>query len=51
MQEEEEQEEEPICDCRHWGENIYPWLDDGCHLGYSLCDPSKCPDYERVEGR
>ena len=25
----------PLCDCRHWGENIFPYFDDGCHLGHS----------------
>jgi len=31
--------------CRYWGENTYPWLDDGCHIGHSFCDPAKCEDY------
>jgi hypothetical protein len=37
--------EKPICDCRYWGENVFPFFDDGCHVGYDYCDPSKCPDY------
>jgi|GEM_PF-4812249 len=41
--------EKLICDCIHWGENIYPWFDDGCHLGYSYCNPEKCEDYVKVE--
>jgi len=31
--------------CKYWGENIYPWFDDGCHAGHSFCDPAKCEDY------
>jgi len=36
-------------DCKHWGENRADefWLDVGCVIGHSWCDPKKCPDYEK----
>ena len=40
---------EPLTDCKYWGENIFPYFDDGCHIGYSYCDPEKCDDYVPVE--
>jgi len=41
----------PLCDCRHWGENIFPYFDDGCHLGHSWCPCGpECPDYDPVDG-
>ena len=42
----------PLCDCRHWGENIFPYFDDGCHLGHSWCPCGpECPDYDPVKRR
>jgi len=37
-------------DCKHWGENRADefWLDVGCVIGHSWCDPEKCPDYEKT---
>jgi hypothetical protein len=32
--------------CKHWGENIFPYMDDGCHIGHSWCNPETCDDYE-----
>jgi len=29
----------------HWGENVYPYFDDGCHLGHSYCNPEECDDF------
>ena len=39
----------PQNDCVHWGENIFPFFDDGCHLGHSWCDPENCEDYEPID--
>jgi len=45
----EELNRQPKNDCIHWGENIFPYFDDGCHLGYSFCDPRKCEDYQPIK--
>jgi hypothetical protein len=37
--------------CRFWGENVHPFLDDGCHLGYSYCNPETCGDYQPIKTR
>ena len=42
-------EGKPICDCIYWGENIFPYFDDGCHIGHSYCDPKTCADYWKVK--
>lgn len=46
------EDETPSCDCVFWGENRADelFLDVGCVLGYSYCDPKKCEDYYPVEG-
>ncbi|MEM3828660.1 MAG: hypothetical protein QXP36_05555 [Conexivisphaerales archaeon] len=48
---EESGEDKPLCDCVHWGENVFPYFDDGCHLGYSYCNPKTCDDYQPVKRR
>ena len=40
---------EPICDCAYWGENVYPYFDDGCHIGHSYCNPKECDDYKPIK--
>ena len=40
--------EKPKNDCRYWGENVFPFFDDGCHIGHSFCNPKECEDYEPV---
>ena len=45
----EDCDDEPLCDCVHWGENVFPYFDDGCHLGYSYCNPEKCDDYRPIK--
>jgi hypothetical protein len=41
----------PINDCKHWGENnpAANWMDVGCTIGHSWCDPKKCPDYQKAK--
>ena len=38
-------------DCIYWGENRPDelFLDVGCVLGHSWCDPRKCPDYYPIK--
>jgi hypothetical protein len=42
-------EDEPLCDCIHWGENVFPYFDDGCHIGHSYCNPKECDDYTPIK--
>jgi hypothetical protein len=42
-------EDEPICDCIHWGENVFPYFDDGCHLGHGYCNPKECDNYKPIK--
>jgi len=43
--------EEPLTDCVNWGENRLDelFMDVGCVLGYSYCDPEKCPNYVSIK--
>jgi hypothetical protein len=43
------EEDEPLCDCIYWGENVFPYFDDGCHIGYSYCNPQECDDYKPIK--
>jgi len=38
-------------DCVYWAENRADrlWLDEGCIMGYSWCDPKTCPDYRSIK--
>ena len=47
--EHEELNKQPKNDCRYWGENVFPFFDDGCHIGHSFCNPKECDDYQPIE--